>query len=74
MKQKSIMAVLKELTAVRLTEDLPESGLAKGMIGTILGVFLKPELAYEVEFSGRDGRTIAQATLTPGQVMPFGAG
>ncbi len=43
---------MKELTSVKLTEDLPESGLAKGMIGTILEVFLKPELAYEVEFAG----------------------
>jgi hypothetical protein len=53
---------------VRLLADLPGEGLAAGAIGAVVHVFDKPSLAYEVEFTDQNGRTIALITLTPGQL------
>jgi tetratricopeptide (TPR) repeat protein len=39
-----------ELDVVELTEDLPEYGLSKGALGTVLEVFDQPEEAYMIEF------------------------
>ena len=49
------------LDVVALTDDLPETGLVRGQVGTVVealggGVF-------EVEFSDDDGRTYAEAAL-----------
>ncbi len=52
-----------ELDVVILAEDLPDEGLTKGMIGTIVMVFETPTLAYLVEFCDEEGRTIALPTL-----------
>ena len=62
------MASLKELDGIILKDDLPAHGLLKGMRGTILIVYNDPELAYEVEFCDKDGRTIEQLALTPDQI------
>ena len=53
---------------VTLLDDLPQQGLAKGTVGTIVHVFDQPRRAYEVEFVSDDGVTIATATLLPEQV------
>ena len=56
LKEKEIMkwdpekGVFALLDIVRLTEDFPEYNLKKGMEGTIVLVFFKPSLAYDVEF------------------------
>jgi len=44
---------------VRVTEDIPEHKLEKGMEGVIVLVFCKPSLSYDVEFppKGEDLRT-----------------
>jgi len=55
---------------VELAIELPEEGLAEGRIGTIVHVFEKPNLAYEVEFTDDGGRTVAQLPLTPDQLRP----
>lgn len=57
-----------ELDVVVLAEDLPDEGLTKGMIGTIVHVFEEPALAYLVEFCDEEGRTIALPTLLPVQL------
>ena len=49
------------LDVVALTEDLPEKGLTKGQVGTIVEQ-LAPEV-FEVEFSGLDGKTYATAAV-----------
>jgi hypothetical protein len=54
-------------TAV-LTEDLPEHGLVRGDIGTVVLVHDRP--GYEVEFMTLDGETLAVVSLTPQQVRP----
>jgi Domain of unknown function (DUF4926) len=61
------MMNVRELDVVTLTRDLPEQGLAAGAIGTVVHVFSKPNVAYEVEFADEDGRTKAMVTLTADQ-------
>lgn len=48
---------------VRLVENLPNDALSKGMIGTIVAEYSKPEEAYEVEFCDEYGTTIIQVPL-----------
>lgn len=49
---------------VELVTDLPDEGLARGSVGTIVHVFHRPEVAYEVEFADEGGRTVATVALT----------
>ena len=53
---------MKLLDIVALTEDLPEKGLTKGQVGTIVEK-LAPEV-FEVEFSGLDGKAYATAAVS----------
>lgn len=55
---------------VELIADMPEEGLSAGAIGTVVHIFDKPNLAYEVEFTDDSGKTIAQVPLTPDQIRP----
>jgi Domain of unknown function (DUF4926) len=59
---------------VELSVELPEEGLTEGCVGTIVHVFEKPNLAYEVEFADDRGRTVAQLPLTPDQLRPHASG
>jgi hypothetical protein len=61
--------MIEELADVILTCDLPEHGLARGDIGTVMLIH-KGGKGYEVEFTTLDGETIAIVTLTAGQVRP----
>ena len=54
--------------AVKLKVDLPDENLKRGMVGAIVEIFDKPQLAYEIEFTDSEGRTIAEITLLPDQV------
>ena len=60
----------KELDTVVLTEDLPEHGLQRGDLGTV--VLLHPGEGYEVEFMTLDGQTLAAVSLLSRQVRPVG--
>lgn len=53
---------------VRLKRDIPLRNLRRGMAGTIIEVFDKPNRAYEVEFSDDNGVTIAQLALQPDEI------
>ncbi|HUB79696.1 MAG TPA: DUF4926 domain-containing protein [Bryobacteraceae bacterium] len=55
------MADLELLSVVALMRDLPEAGLARGQVGTVVEV-LGPEV-FEVEFSDDTGRTYAALAL-----------
>ena len=55
------------LDVVALTEDLPERGLHRGQVGTVVEVLA--ESVYEVEFSDNDGRTYATLALRGDQLM-----
>ncbi|MEK7685277.1 MAG: DUF4926 domain-containing protein [Verrucomicrobiota bacterium] len=67
------MSNIKELDAVALTGDLPEHGLKRGDVGTAVLVHGDGE-AFEVEFVGYDGQTVALLTLEQAQVRPLRAG
>ena len=62
--------MIEELNQVVLTVDLPEHGLVRGDIGTI--VLPHGEAGYQVEFVALDGETIAIASLSTSQVRPIG--
>jgi hypothetical protein len=58
---------LQLLDVVALIENLPELGLYRGQVGTIVEVY-EPGV-FEVEFSDRQGQTYALETLSDKQVM-----
>lgn len=49
------------LDTVALLEDLPENGLFRGQVGTVVEN-LAPDI-YEIEFSDNEGRTYATLAL-----------
>jgi hypothetical protein len=55
------------LSVVALTEDLPEKGLRRGQVGTVVEI-LAPD-TFEVEFSDDEGRTYAMLALQDGMLM-----
>ncbi len=55
------------LDAVALVEDLPERGLRRGQVGTVVEILKEDVL--EVEFSDNDGRAYAFAPLRADQLM-----
>jgi hypothetical protein len=55
------------LDVVALLKDVPERGLQRGQVGTVIEQ-LAPGV-YEVEFSNDEGRTYAMATLPADQLI-----
>lgn len=55
------------LDVVALTEDLPQRGLSRGQVGTVVEE-LAPD-TFEVEFSDNEGRTYAILALRADQLM-----
>ncbi len=55
------------LQTVALLIDMPEHGLARGQVGTVVEE-LAPDV-YEVEFSDNEGRTYAMLPLRAEQLM-----
>jgi hypothetical protein len=60
--------MLRELETVVLTCDLPEHGLERGDVGTI--VLVHSGRGYEVEFLTLTGEPIAVVSLRPEQIRP----
>lgn len=58
---------MKLLDVVALTEDLPELGLHRGQVGTIVEAY-EPGV-FEVEFSDLTGKAYAIETLNANQLM-----
>jgi hypothetical protein len=58
---------MKLLDVVALTEDLPEVGLHRGQVGTIVEEY-EPGV-FEVEFSHLTGKAYAIETLNTSQLM-----
>lgn len=57
----------KPFDVVALLEDLPERGLIRGQVGTVVEK-LGPDV-FEVEFSDNSGRTYATLALKPTQFL-----
>ena len=64
------MNTIKELDAVALTADLPAHRLKRGDVGTAVLVHGNGA-AFEVEFVGYDGHTVALLTLDRAQIRPL---
>jgi hypothetical protein len=60
-------AAIRLLDVVALTADLPDNGLLRGQVGTVVE-FLSPGV-YEVEFADDQGRTYAQLALKENQLL-----
>jgi hypothetical protein len=60
------MADLDILSVVALTEEIPEKGLLRGQVGTVVEK-LAPGV-YEIEFSDH-GRTYASIAVPAGRLM-----
>lgn len=61
------MAEIELLSVVALLEDVPEKGLLRGQVGTVVEI-LAPGV-FEVEFSDDAGRTYATIALLADQIM-----
>jgi len=60
-------ADIQLLDVVALTSDLPEQGLLRGQVGTVVEL-LSPD-SFEVEFSDEQGRTYAELALSKSQLL-----
>jgi hypothetical protein len=54
------------LDVVALLVDLPDHGLQRGQVGTVVELLAG---AFEIEFSDDEGRTYAQVALTPEHLL-----
>jgi hypothetical protein len=61
------MAEIEMLAVVALLEDIPQKGLLRGQVGTVVES-LAPGV-YEVEFSDDSGQTYASIALRSEQLM-----
>jgi hypothetical protein len=59
--------MIRVLDSVALTEDLPERGLHRGQVSTVVEA-LAPGV-FEVEFSDNDGRTYATLAVRAEQLL-----
>lgn len=62
--------MIRELDCVVLACDLPEHGLKRGDVGTV--VLVHAGAGYEVEFMTLDGETLAVVSLRDEQLRPIG--
>lgn len=65
--------MIRELDSVVLTADLPEHGLERGDLGTVVLAHAGGE-GYEVEFVTLGGETVAVVSLRASQVRPIAEG
>ena len=59
---------MKPLDSVALTQDLPEHGLLRGQVGTIVETLGN---AFEVEFASADGVPYAMLGIEAGKTHAF---
>jgi hypothetical protein len=59
---------IRVLDVVALTEDIPDRGLLRGQVGTVVES-LGPGAVFEVEFLDNDGRTYAMLPLRTNQLL-----
>ena len=66
-EQAVMSAEIHLLDVVALTEDLPERGLCRGQVGTVVESLGSD--VFEVEFSDNEGRTYASLALPASHLM-----
>ena len=60
-------ATIQLLDVVALTQDIPDRGLVRGQVGTVVEI-LAPGV-FEVEFADNEGRTYATLALRSDQLL-----
>ncbi len=60
-------SVISNLDVVALLTDIPEQGLVRGQVGTV--VERLTDNAFEVEFIDDEGQTYAELALTSDQLL-----
>jgi hypothetical protein len=63
------MDTIKILDVVAVTEDIPEHGLRRGEVGTVVEQW--KDGAFEVEFSDDTGEAYAFVALRADQLLPL---
>ena len=63
----------KLLDTIIVTINVHDQKILAGDLGTIVEVYTKPTLAYEVEFVNTDGTARALLTLAPDQIRQLTA-
>jgi hypothetical protein len=58
---------IQVLDVVALTHDLPDHGLLRGQVGTVVEIL--PPDGFEVEFADNEGRTYASLGLRADQLL-----
>jgi hypothetical protein len=61
------MSGIEMLAVVALVKDLPDEGLVRGQVGTVVESWA-PDV-YEVEFSDGNGKAYAMVALSADQLM-----
>jgi Domain of unknown function (DUF4926) len=61
------MDIIKLLDVVALTEDLPEQGLHRGEVGTVVGKW--SDDVFEIEFSDDSGKAYAFSAVPAEKLM-----
>ena len=61
------MSGIEVLAVVALVKDLPDEGLVRGQVGTVVESWA-PDV-YEVEFSDGNGKAYAMVALSADQLM-----
>jgi hypothetical protein len=61
------MVELDMLSVVALIQEIPEKGLLRGQVGTVIGNLAAG--VYEVEFSDDDGKMYASVALPADRLM-----
>src|ERR1035441_9528302 len=67
MRQRLAMSGIEMHSVVALVQDLPEEGLVRGQVGTVVETWAPG--VYEVEFCDDQGRTYAMVALKGEQLM-----
>lgn len=60
-------ALLKLQDVVALLNDIPDEGLVKGQVGTVVEAL--DEGVYEIEFADKQGRTLVSLALPDSELM-----
>lgn len=63
------MAKIQLLSVVALMRDIPDRGLVRGQVGTIVEVLAHG--VFEVEFSAETGATYASLPLSSKELLPL---
>ena len=69
LKGEKMKDEIKILDAVAVTKDLPEFGLKRGEVGTVVDAW--KDGAFEVEFSDETGEPYAFVALSAEKIMPL---